>query len=196
MPRLNTFECLDDLLDAAALENLCCSRWCTTCGAFPFRQKVADFLAYKMQMPPHKVFGNTNRHNLTPDQVQILAEELRTVKQGLVTRFRPDALRLRSQAIDFLIQEVWYFSPSTNPEEWMRDVLGESMAGRRFEQMLFHYAEKQRRRAIHEEQNSPEAIALRKAEKARLRDERLRERAIRKLEIDRLWKEKNREAPS
>lgn len=196
MPRLNTFECLDDLLDAAVLENLCCSPWCTTCGAFFFRQKVDNFLASKMQTRPHKVSGNTNRHNLTPEQVQILAQELRKVTQGLVTRFRPDALRSRSQALDFLIQEVWYFCPSTNPEEWMRGVLGKSMAGRRFEQMLLHYAEKQRRRAIHEEQNSPEAIALRKAAKARMRDERIRKRAIRKLEIDRLWKEKNIEAPS
>jgi hypothetical protein len=45
MSHLNAFENLDDLLDAAVLENLCCKWGCTTCGAGFFRQKIADFLA-------------------------------------------------------------------------------------------------------------------------------------------------------
>ncbi|MDA0892063.1 MAG: hypothetical protein O3C15_07055 [Proteobacteria bacterium] len=190
MSHLNTFENLDDLLDAAVLENLCCRRGCTTCGASFFRQKVADFLAFKMRKPRHRVSGNFGDHELSPDQVQVLAEELRKVTEGLVVRFRMRARRVRSEAIDFLIQEVWDFAPRTTREEWMRNVLGGSIAGQRFEQMLAHYNEMLRRRAIYDEQNSPAGIALRKAEKARLRDERLEERAIRKAEIDRLWKER------
>lgn len=186
---LNAFENLDDLLDAAILENLCCSRGCTTCGAGLFRQKVADFLAVKMHKPRHRVSGNFGDHELSQDQVRVLAEELRKVTDGMVSRFRMRARRPRSQAIDFLIQEVWDFSPRATREEWMRTVLGDSMVGQRFEQMLAHYNEMLRRRAIYEEQNSPTAVALRKEAKARLRDERLRERAIRKAEIDRLWKE-------
>lgn len=196
MSHLNAFENLDDLLDAVVLENLCCRRGCTTCGAGFFRQKVADFLAFKLRTSRYRVSGNTGDHRLSPDQVRILAEELRKVTEGLVTRFRPRALRRRSEAIDFLIQEVWDFSPRATREEWMRTVLGDSIAGQRYEQMLLHYNEMQRRRAIYEEQNSPSAIALRKAEKARLREERLRERAIRKAEIDRIWKEKNGEVPN
>lgn len=195
MPHLNAFENLDDLLDAAVLENLCCRRGCKTCGAFFFRQKVADFLAFKLRKTRHRVSGNLGDHELSPDQVRVLAEELRKVTEGLVARSRLRALRPRSEAIDFLIQEVWDFSPRATREEWMRSVLADSMAGRRYEQMLAHYNEMQRRRAIYEEQNSPALIALRKAEKARLRDERLRERAIRKAYIDRLWKEQNSEKP-
>lgn len=189
---LNAFENLDDLLDAAILENLCCSRGCTTCGAGLFRQKVADFLAFKMRKPRHRVSGNFGDHELSQDQVRVLAEELRKVTDGMVSRFRMRARRPRSQVIDFLIQEVWDFSPRATREEWMRTVLGDSMVGQRFEQMLAHYNEMLRRRAIYEEQNSPTAVALRKEAKARLRDERIRERAIRKAEIDRLWNERGR----
>lgn len=192
MSHLNTFENLDDLLDAAVLENLCCRRGCTTCGAGLFRQKVADFLAFKMRKPRQRVSGNFGSHELSPDQVQVLAEELRKVTDGLIVRFRMRAQRTRSEAMDFLIQEVWDFSPCATREEWMRSILGDSMAGQRFEQMLAHYNEMLRRRAIYEEQNSPAGIAFRKAEKARLRDERIRERAIRKAEIDRLWNERGR----
>lgn len=183
MSHLNTFENLDDLLDAVVLENLCCKRGCSTCGAFFFRQKVADYLAFKMRKPRYPVSGNSGDHKLSQDQAQVLAEELRKVTEGLVARFRMRAWELRSRAIDFLIQEVWDFSPQATREVWMRNILGHSMAGRRFEQMLAHYNEML-------QQNSPGGIAVRKAEKARLRDERLRERAIRKAEIDRLWKEK------
>ena len=191
MSRLNTFENLDDLLDAAVLENLCFSRRCTTCGAGPFRQKLTNFLASKMRKFRHGVSGKIGKNELSPDQVKVMTEELRKVTEGSLARFRLRALNARSEAIDFLIQEVWDFSPHETREEWMRRALGDSIAGQRFEQMLTHYKEKLRRRAIYEEQNSPSGIAARKAEKARLRDERLKERAIRKAEIDRLWKEKN-----
>jgi len=100
-------------------------------------------------------------------------------------------MRPRAEAINFLIQEVWNFSPTATREEWMRSILGESLAGRRFEMMLEHYNEMQRRTAIYDERNSPAAIAMRKAEKARTRDQRIRERAIKKTEIDRLWRERN-----
>lgn len=139
MSHLNAFENLDDLLDAAVLENLCCTRGCTTCGAGFFRQKVADFLAFKMRKPRHRVSGNFGDHELSPDQVRVLAEELRKVTEGLVARFRMRALKPRAEAIDFLIQEVWDFSLRATREEWIRSVLGDSMAGRRYEQMLAHY---------------------------------------------------------
>jgi len=191
MSHLNAFQNFDDLLDGAVLENLCCRRSCSTCGAGIFRQKVSDFLAFKMRKPRQRVSGNSGAHELSLGQVRVLAEELRKVTEGLVAKYRPQAMRPRAEAINFLIQEVWNFSPTATREEWMRSILGESLAGRRFEMMLEHYNEMQRRTAIYDERNSPAAIALRKAEKARTRDERIRERAIKKTEIDRLWRERN-----
>lgn len=196
MSHLNAFENLDDLLDAAVLENLCFRRGCSTCGAGFFRQKVADFLAFKMRKPRQRVAGNFGDHELSTEQVRVLAEELRKVTEGLVAKVRLRAIRPRGEAIDFLIQEIWDFSPRATREEWIRSALGGSMAGRRYEEMLAHYKELERRRALYDEQNSPAAIALRKAEKARLREERLRERAIRKAEIDRLWRQKNGDMPN
>lgn len=185
---LNAFENLDDLLDAAALENLCCKRGCTTCGAGFFRQKVSDFLAFKMRKPRVRVAGNFGDHELTPDQVRVLAEELAKVRDGVLWQVRPRVAYIRSNAIDFLIQEVWDFSPRDTREEWMRSVLGSSKAGRRYEEMLAHYKAYLRRQAEYDARNSPEIVAQRKAEKARLREQRLQGRAVRKAEIDRLWR--------
>jgi hypothetical protein len=134
------------------------------------------------------VAGNTANHELTPDQVRVLAEELVNVRNGVLCQVRPRAEYIRSKAIDFLIQEVWDFSPRDTREEWMRSVLGSSKAGRRYEEMLAHYKAYLRRRAEYVAQNSAEIVAQRKAEKARLREQRLQERAVRKDEIDRLWR--------
>jgi len=109
--QLNAFENLDDLLDAAALENLCCTRGCTTCGSGFFRQKVSDFLAFKIRKPRVRVAGNFGDHELTPDQVRVLAGELAKVRDGVLRQVRPRGGYTRSKAIDFLIQEVWDFSP-------------------------------------------------------------------------------------
>jgi len=79
MAHLNTFENLDDLLDGAVLENLCTAMNCSTCGAFFFRQKIANYLVYKLRVAPSRVSGNTGEHKLSPTQVKVLAEELRTV---------------------------------------------------------------------------------------------------------------------
>lgn len=141
-----------------------------------------------MRKPRGRVAGNFGDHELTPDQVRVLAEELAKVRDGVLWQVRPRVGYTRSNAIDFLIQEVWDFYPRDTREEWMRSVLGSSKAGRRYEEMLAHCKAYLRRQAEYDARNSPEIVAQRKAEKARLREQRLRERAARKAEIDRLWR--------
>jgi len=82
----------------------------------------------------------------------------------------------------------WYV-PEREPEreEWLRSVLGDSEAGREIDLVLGWVEADAKRLDEHFFRNSREEIERRKAEKARERDERLRLRAIRKAEIDRLW---------
>ena len=72
----------------------------------------------------------------------------------------------------------------------MRSILDGTKAGEHYEALLAHFKEDLSRWAAERERNSPEAEKRRLDEKSRLRREHLLQRAIRKAEIDHIWRAK------
>lgn len=184
MKKQDNYVSLDDLIDATVLKRLCTVIYCSTCGAYYFRQEVANFLAARMGVRSWKTSPNSGSHSLTTPQLIQLVEELRSVNAN-----RPKLGHFdRIQPIRFLIKDVWNNADEETRDQWMLEVLKGTYAGEIYEGMLAHYKKDLQRWADEKERYSPEGIARRLEEKIALRDERLRLRAIQKVEIDKIWR--------
>lgn len=189
MTRLNHFEKLDDLLEATALENLCTDMFCGTCGAGPFRQKLADFVAEQMRIETWTVASNSGDHRLKAGHAETLLNALRQVTHGRLRNETPGAGSRRS-AIMFILRDIWYTLGGEGGEPRMIAALNGTYSGTILDEMISHYRAMNERHAKFAVANSPVEVAKRRGERKREKLGQIDERMRLKTEIDRKWRER------
>ena len=174
---------LHDLLHAAALQNVCAKKFCTTCGSGPFIEMIRHYVGYNPNLNKEDMY----KYGRLLDRREALRilDEMRTVHN--IRRSNHEEI------IRFVLMEVWMALGGEGCEGQMQERLGACYVGNILSGMIEHSnALKTRRQAI-EEYNSPQAIIAWKEKKKGEREERLAQRAILKSEIDRkYWAEQNK----
>jgi len=168
-------------LAEAKARPLCTNLYCTTCGASEFRNGVFERAA--------RAIG------LAADECHDRRVVLEVVRQ--LASLRPS----RREAWEWrdAVQLIWSDLSSSvwfrGAREECEQLLTGSWAGSELETMVRMHERSLEVRRRHALENSPEVIEARRAEKRRLRDERLAARRLRKQEIDRRWYEQHPPSP-
>ena len=165
---------LKNYFSQAVQRSVCTKLVCTTCRADEFRSGLLSEL---------RVNGAARRYDLPT----LAATELASALRGLdITDRERQDLHGPAQYCVFLVA-------TSIGELQTAELLSESWAGSLLRQMQAHSARRDAERRDYEARNNPAAVAERRQKKRQAAQEAHAERLAKKVERDRLWREKQAE---
>jgi len=171
---------LEALILEGVSRRLCIQPVCSTCGSMEFRKMMLDRIPEAPgEHGPHRLQDPATATALLSALAEVRAPSSLPTQ---LPRSQTGAYVAAVRAIHF-----WISNARSVPYRETRELLGDSFAASVLSAMERHHAEQEARRSRHEKFNSPEQIEARRAEKARLRQEKMQGRRERKRERDRIW---------
>ena len=163
---------LHEYLDGVVRANICTEIHCTTCGAEQFRQGLLN------QVQTHTEIQVADR--LTTAAALAVGEAL----GGVGAEFSDSAKA--QEAIRCVLYDVWRVLPKDIFQDEFVPRLGNSWSGAVLHEMQEYEQRRQAARQRQAEYESPIAVAARREERRRLKQEQHAARLARKVERDRL----------
>jgi sRNA-binding protein len=161
----------------AVARKLCVTIHCTTCGAREFR------LGLLRQLAIHG--GEPENRGLSLNLAKVLIRAL-----GTIQPVKQDEERWE-EAMRCVLFDVWSaWKPVVFSAELVPMLAG-TWAGEVLDRMEQHYLQRQAEAQRWTEVENPEAVARRREEKRRLKEQRHAERLEAKKERDRVWREEH-----